>query len=130
LVLAATAVAYELFLIFTTQGCPAILQSDNGGEFVIDVITTLMKMWPECIIVHGRPRHPQTQGSIERANKDVAHMVGVWMRHNDSTQWSIGNTNINFHCVHDNLINSIFLNDLCLGIHLVCYAKNLRLHDT
>ena len=85
-----TAVAYELFLIFTTQGCPAILQSDNGSEFVNEVINKLMVMWPGCKIVHGRPRHPQTKGSIERANKDVAHMVGVWMRHNESTQWSIG----------------------------------------
>ena len=109
MVLAATDVAYELFLIFTTQGCPAILQSDNGGEFVNEVITTLMKMWPECIIVHGHPRHPQTQGSIERANKDVAHMVGVWMRHNDSTQWSIGNTKIKLLCLHDNICKPILL---------------------
>ena len=81
-------------MIFTTQGCPAILQSDNGGEFVNQVLEKLMEMWPECKIVHGRPRHPQTQGSIERAKKDIAQMVGVWMRHNDSTQWSIGSYSI------------------------------------
>jgi hypothetical protein len=96
---AATAVAYELFLIFTTQGCPAILQSDNGGEFVNEVLEKLMELWPDCKILKGRPRHPQTQGSIERAHKEVAQMLGSWMNHNDSRQWSIG-LYLNFISLH------------------------------
>ena len=57
------------------QGCPLILQSDNGKEFVNKVIKRLKQLWPECVLVRGRPRHPQSQGSIERANKDVHVMV-------------------------------------------------------
>jgi hypothetical protein len=28
-------------------------------------------MWPDCSIVHGKPRHPQSQGSVERGNADI-----------------------------------------------------------
>ena len=86
----ATAVAWELYQIFTTQGCPLILQHDNGREFVNQVILRLKQLWPECIIVRGRPRHPQTQGSVERANKDVEEMLGKWMAENACEQWSVG----------------------------------------
>jgi hypothetical protein len=84
-----------------TQGCPLILQHDNGREFVnqvnsghcnfdllnhyftnlfiivYKVIGRIKRLWPGCVIVRGRPRHPQTQGSIERANKDVEEMLGT-----------------------------------------------------
>ena len=54
------------------------------------MIQRLRRLWPDLIIVRGRPRHPQTQGSVERANKDVEEMLGKWMIEHDSTQWSIG----------------------------------------
>ena len=73
-----------------TQGCPLILQHDNGREFVNQVVARLKRLWPGCIIVRGRPRHPQTQGSIERANKDVEEILGKWMTTHGSTRWSIG----------------------------------------
>ena len=41
-------------------------------------------------IVHGRPRHPQSQGSVERANVDVKEMLATWLSENNSTQWSEG----------------------------------------
>ena len=60
----ATEVAYHLLDIFTTFGAPAILQSDNGREFVAKVIEDLAGTWKGLHIVHGRPRHPQSQGSV------------------------------------------------------------------
>ena len=51
-------------------GAPIILQSDNDREFVSEVIRELKNMWPDCTIVHGRARHPQSQGSVERSNQD------------------------------------------------------------
>ena len=54
------------------------------------VIQRLRRLWPDLIIVRGRLRHPQTQGSVERANKDVEEMLGKWMIEHDSKQWSIG----------------------------------------
>ncbi|CAC5368193.1 unnamed protein product [Mytilus coruscus] len=47
-------------------------------------------MEPECKIVHSKPRHPQSQGSVERANADVKDMVITWMRDNHCKDWPVG----------------------------------------
>lgn len=83
-------VAEELLKIFFTFGAPAILQSDNGREFVAAVITELVSLWPQCKIVHGRPRHPQSQGSVERSNGDVENMLRAWISQNQTNNWSRG----------------------------------------
>jgi hypothetical protein len=44
-------------------------------------------IWKDVVIVHGRPRHPQSQGSVERANQDVEAMIGHWMKDNNSKNW-------------------------------------------
>ncbi|XP_068242301.1 uncharacterized protein [Palaemon carinicauda] len=69
---------------------PVILQSDNGSEFTAQIITELRSMWPELSIVHGKPRHPQSQGSVERANGDIKDMLVAWMADNNSTDWGTG----------------------------------------
>lgn len=86
----ATEVAYHLNDIFLTIGAPCILQSDNGREFVNSVISELANLWPELKIVHGKPRHSQSQGSVERANQDIENMIASWMKDNVSTKWSEG----------------------------------------
>ncbi|CAF4136195.1 unnamed protein product, partial [Adineta steineri] len=55
----------EIFFMF---GPPRIFQSDNGREFTNELINSLQIDFPNMRIVHGRPRHPQTQGLIGRAN--------------------------------------------------------------
>ena len=67
-----------------------IIQSDNGREFTANILTELKSLWPDLKIVHGRPRHPQSQGSVERANADVKEMLATWLSENNSTQWSEG----------------------------------------
>ncbi|CAF0752405.1 unnamed protein product [Brachionus calyciflorus] len=67
----ARGVAVELINIFSILGCPEILQSDNGKEFVAKIIKELKLLWPDLKIVNGRARHPQSQGSVERANGDL-----------------------------------------------------------
>jgi hypothetical protein len=47
------------------------LESDNGREFTVNIITELKSLLSDLKVVHGRPRHPQSQGSVERANADV-----------------------------------------------------------
>jgi len=64
-------VAKELFNIFITFGAPHILQSDNGREFTAEVISEVASLWPQLVLINGRPRYPQSQGSIERANASV-----------------------------------------------------------
>ncbi|XP_029348361.1 SCAN domain-containing protein 3-like [Acyrthosiphon pisum] len=83
-------IAYNLLDIYTTFGAPAILQSDNGREFVNSTITELHNMWEDVKIVHGKPRHSQSQGSVERANRDVEDMLATWMAEKNSTDWPSG----------------------------------------
>lgn len=62
--------------IFGIIGAPKILQSDNGGEFVNKTIDKyLYETWPTIKRIKGRPYHPQSQGSVERANGDVKEML-------------------------------------------------------
>lgn len=39
-------------------------------------------MWSEVKIVHGKQRHSQSQGSVERANRFVEGMLAMWMAQN------------------------------------------------
>ena len=80
--------ALHLLDIFLTTGAPAILQSDNGAEFTAAVITEVCKLWPELKIVHSKPRMPQSQGSVERANGDIKDMLIYWIDDNNSTDWT------------------------------------------
>ena len=85
----ASSVAFALLTIFTKQGPPSILQSDNGGEFsdhahdhvgrcmVLDyefidlVIKEVKNLWPKCMMVRESPRHSESNGGVERVNQRV-----------------------------------------------------------
>ncbi|KAL4090899.1 hypothetical protein QTP88_025657 [Uroleucon formosanum] len=86
----AVEVASNLLTIFLTFDALKILQNDNGREFVNSIINEIKELWPEYIIVHGRTRHLQSQGSIERSNQDVENMLRAWMKDNKTKKWSIG----------------------------------------
>ena len=104
----AVSVAFALYCIFTEQGPPSILQTDNGGEFsghahdhigrrmVLDdefvdmVIKEVKNFWPECMMVRGSPRHSESNGGVERVNQTVQKKLGGWMTTNKSKHWSIG----------------------------------------
>ena len=82
----ASSVAFALLTIFTKQGLPSILQTDNGGEFsnhahdhvgrrlVLDdefidlVIKEIKNLWPECMMVRGSPRHSESNGGVDVQN--------------------------------------------------------------
>jgi transposase InsO family protein len=83
-------VAYHLLDSFTTFGAPNILHSNNGREFCNQIIKSLCEMWNDIKIVHGKPRHSESQGSIEQANQDVENMLATWMETNNTTKWSEG----------------------------------------
>ncbi|KRZ47643.1 KRAB-A domain-containing protein 2 [Trichinella nativa] len=83
-------VASKLLEIFLTFGAPSILQSDNGREFSNAIIAELKTYWPELKLVTGRPRHPQSQGAVERLNGVVQDKLAIWMRENGCKRWSMG----------------------------------------
>ena len=39
-------------------------------------------------LVRGKPRHPQSQGSVERANGDFKDMLVAWLAGNNSLNWT------------------------------------------
>lgn len=81
-------VAYHMVDIFCIFDAPNILQSDNGREFWNQVIENLTHMWLGLKIVHGKPRHSQSQGSVERSNQDIRDMLISWMADNETRNWS------------------------------------------
>ena len=66
----ANTVAGALRHVFVEYGCPELLHSDNGGEFIAEVIQHLCKLM-NISTVHGAPRHPQSQSQVESLNKKV-----------------------------------------------------------
>lgn len=42
------------------------------------------------MIINGRPRHPQSQGLIERSNAVVQKMLGKWQESNSTLDWPSG----------------------------------------
>jgi transposase InsO family protein len=72
--------------LFMTEGAPAILQSDNGKEFVNANMKDLLN---EENIQHirGRPRHPQSQGQVERANQTLVRMLAKSLHNAPTKRW-------------------------------------------
>ena len=55
---------------------PEILQSDNGREFVNEIVKETLKLWPgQVVIINGRPRHSQSQGLVEKGNHCVEMQI-------------------------------------------------------
>jgi transposase InsO family protein len=77
-------VAYQLMEIFCMFGAPFILQSDNGREFSSKIIRNLADMWPGMKLVHGKTRHSQSQGSVERSSQNVRDKLVAWISDNNT----------------------------------------------
>ena len=73
--------------VFPIMGLPAILQSDNGREFVNSVIEEVVATWPGQVqLVSGRPRHPQSQGLVEQAHYTLERMLSAKIAESGATQ--------------------------------------------
>ena len=105
----ASACAAALLSIFSSLGIPALLQTDNGGEFrslatmhastqsiegglineemLGEIVSEVAQMWPGCKLVHGRARHSESQGGIERLNRCPSCYIGA---HWEPARMSIG----------------------------------------
>jgi IS30 family transposase len=59
-----------LEFIFMNFGAPLSIRVDNGKEFRNCVCTELHNDLG-IRVIHGRPRHPKSQGQIERANQTI-----------------------------------------------------------
>ncbi|XP_047481538.1 uncharacterized protein LOC125033951 [Penaeus chinensis] len=73
----AAEVAFQLVDIFLLIGAPAVLQSDNGSEFTYRGITEIKEIWPSLTMVYGKTCHPQSEGSVERANGNIKDILVI-----------------------------------------------------
>ncbi|CAF1589554.1 unnamed protein product [Rotaria magnacalcarata] len=80
-------VAESLLQLFFQFGSCKILQSDNGKKFTARIIKDLKIKWPELVILNGRPRHPQSQGLVERGNSTLCDILGKCMHDRDTSHW-------------------------------------------
>ena len=68
--------------IFNLFGAPKILQSDNGGEFRgKEFVNYFRRFWPDVRLIRSSPYHPQSQGSVERANGQIKRMIMACVHH-------------------------------------------------
>ena len=78
----------NLVEIFCLLGAPHILQSDNGRDFKnANLAEMVREKWPDCKIIHGKPRHPQSQGSVERVIREIK-VLGSLMRKAGDNCWT------------------------------------------
>ncbi|PIK39696.1 putative SCAN domain-containing protein 3-like [Apostichopus japonicus] len=58
--------------VLSYLGVPKIFHSDNGREFVNELLHALFDQWGgDVLFVRGRPRHSQSQGLVENGNKTL-----------------------------------------------------------
>lgn len=77
--------------VFSFFGTPKLLQSDNGREFVNEIVADVVSKWPgETVIINGRPRNPRCQGLVEQGNAMVEKLLGIRLKENedDDSPWS------------------------------------------
>ena len=76
-----------LLQILSTAVIPAVLQSDNGGEFLGYCINMVHSHFPGVHLVRGRAQHPQSQGSVEHGNAPFKELLQKWMQENNDGNW-------------------------------------------
>src|SRR6266496_422398 len=82
--------AFLFDLFFSIGSPPTILQSDNRKKFCAEVIKELVSLWPTVKIINGRPRHPQSQGLVERGNGILQQKLGKWRETSERKDWLYG----------------------------------------
>ncbi len=84
----AETVGLELVKILSSAVMPDILQSDNGGEFLGKYISIIKSHFKTIHIVKGRPRYPQSQGSVERSNGTFKNCLNDGRVENPEGSWA------------------------------------------
>ena len=74
--------------VFSVFGLPSVLQSDNGSEFMNEILRSTIILWPgTCKIVNGSPGHSQSQDLAEQGNRTIELIISARERDNGSTEW-------------------------------------------
>ena len=110
------------------MGTPKILHSDNGKEFVNDIIDNHFSDWPgDTTIVNRRPRNPRCQGLVEKGNASLEKLLGAQLLEaadlangREMLPWTTWLPTIQCKLIHS--ISSLFSVLTCF----VCYLDQLN----
>ena len=87
-------------------GKPQILQSDNGCEFLANIIKKFLEEEEGIIYINNSPYHPQTNGVVEAFNKNIINKLEYKLLDNNNSfdlKLSLNKTtDIYYHTVHTN----------------------------
>ena len=62
--------------MFSYFGLLKVIHSDNGSEFVNDIIAALVMLWPGKVsLINGAPGHSQSQGLAEQGNNSIENFI-------------------------------------------------------
>jgi hypothetical protein len=81
-----TEVSFHLVELFTTFGPPRILHSDNGGEFVNELVSNIAKIF-HFELARGKAYNPREQGLVEKFNGTMATTLSKLMSERESQRW-------------------------------------------
>lgn len=85
--------------VFAVLGPSEIVHSDNGTEFVGHDFMAKVVAWCKRTL-RGRPYHPQSQGSVESANKEVKKRLDEWCRQHGEQDWTEGLADVACKCIY------------------------------
>ena len=72
--------------IINQYGCMRILQSDNGKIFTSNDVKRFAEM-NQITLINSTPYHPQTNGLVERLNREIKTRMGIYTERAD--EWDI-----------------------------------------
>eukprot|EP01119_Soliformovum_irregulare_P008001 TRINITY_DN2072_c0_g1_i11.p1 TRINITY_DN2072_c0_g1~~TRINITY_DN2072_c0_g1_i11.p1 ORF type:complete len:299 (-),score=58.39 TRINITY_DN2072_c0_g1_i11:14-910(-) len=82
-----------------------IYHSDNGGEFKNEVMETYVEGKLKKKLVHGRARHPQSQGAVERVNRTLKDRMGAMITEHDDWEWTLEDATRQYNAANHTTIN-------------------------
>ena len=75
--------------VFSYFGLPKIIHSDNGSEFVNDIIAALVMLWPgKASFINGAPGHSQSQGLVEQGNNSIENFISAREQEEHKCCWA------------------------------------------
>ena len=75
--------------VFSYFGLPRIIHSDNGSEFVNDIIAALVMLWPgKASLINGTPGHSQSQGLAKLGNNSIENFISAREQEEHKCCWA------------------------------------------
>ena len=85
-------------------GIPKNVQTDNGGEFVNKEFQKFYEN-KGITLIHGAPRHPQSQGAVEAFNNTFKKLFSVLI-HDPNYKFNLNQIVLNINNIYNNSIHS------------------------